>query len=477
MEEATHELKEAPAANSCNAVAAPLLPEAQAAISSNAAAARETSHLVKGKLVNVISRTWPGINKPGGIGKITKVYPEDSTLIVKCVDVKYIVHGGTDKAIPIEFIEPHEDDGNKKRNSSFIRRCTRCKSFVSDCLNCDLRYEAEEELRRQREEEERRRREEKMADNFRNKGIDNHDEDDDDDDRSMDSEEEEAHMASIRKRYRKLCKEAKRRSSIKHTNPRKQLKLKKTEQQEGREEEAKTNSYRDEENDLTKALPKMKKKTKKKVLQKNRRKLLQNPSVLASLSLSTNDIETSSVHVSGKSANDSSIENGVDGPNPSCDDEEVGFMFTAENDDEIPVAMDTNDDNDSSENGSSDDDLDDCSENVNNFEMDDVQAAQSNSGGSDDSDDDYDVKVTDLRHRDETVVGNKDYEQDEINIIIDNLTTTTIRYACSELSRLQGVLTELKRNMAKDDCLDELNELEKEGCVFFLTLHLLVKDN
>ena len=31
------------------------------------------SHLAKGKLVNVISRTWPGINKPGGIGKITKV--------------------------------------------------------------------------------------------------------------------------------------------------------------------------------------------------------------------------------------------------------------------------------------------------------------------------------------------------------------------------------------------------------------------
>ena len=45
-------------------------------------------HLVKGKLVNVISRTWPGINKPGGIGKINKIYTEESTKEIKCVYVK-----------------------------------------------------------------------------------------------------------------------------------------------------------------------------------------------------------------------------------------------------------------------------------------------------------------------------------------------------------------------------------------------------
>jgi hypothetical protein len=300
-------------------------------------------HLVVGKLVNVISRTWPGINKPGGIGKITKRYPDDVTQPVKCVDVKYIVHGGTDKIIPVEFVEPHDDDGNRIRNTS--SRCTRCKSFRSDCQNCDWRFEAEEEQRRQREEAQRRRLEEEMAKN------------DDDDDDCMDSEEEEEHMAKIGKRYRKLCRDAKARS-------------------EGRKGIA---------NDTLAAPNKKKKKKLQTKNMKKRRKQSRNTSVLESLLPSTNESKVPSSN--DKSVKEDVVENVADNAQPtSDDDEEMEFDVTTEHINQTP---------DSDDDESEEDDYD--IENNNDYEMEDQEAS-----GSDESDEsDNDVKLNDFGKTDE----------------------------------------------------------------------------
>jgi len=60
-----------------------------------------------GQLVIVEPRTWSGINRPGGVGRITKVdyyhgYAES-------VSVKYIVGAGSDSKIDLEFVRPHEE--------------------------------------------------------------------------------------------------------------------------------------------------------------------------------------------------------------------------------------------------------------------------------------------------------------------------------------------------------------------------------
>lgn len=48
----------------------------------------------------MVSRTWPGINKPGGIGRITNVWPWG-------VDVKYVL-GGLEKGVGFEWVTPYD---------------------------------------------------------------------------------------------------------------------------------------------------------------------------------------------------------------------------------------------------------------------------------------------------------------------------------------------------------------------------------
>lgn len=61
-----------------------------------------------GQLVNVEARLWAGINRPGGIGRITKVdYCQHG--YVETVDVKYIVGSGSDTKVDLEFIQPHKE--------------------------------------------------------------------------------------------------------------------------------------------------------------------------------------------------------------------------------------------------------------------------------------------------------------------------------------------------------------------------------
>jgi hypothetical protein len=127
-----------------------------------------------GKIVQVEARTWPGINKHGGIGRITQLhYGEDGK--VTSVDVRYTVVGGRERHVPIEHVEaaPEFDVSTKNNNagdsfqvtggqqrnqlrdrSGLLGRCKRCGSLRADCGSCDWMEEERvaEEARNQPEQ-------------------------------------------------------------------------------------------------------------------------------------------------------------------------------------------------------------------------------------------------------------------------------------------------------------------------------------
>lgn len=78
-----------------------------------------------GSLVNVANRTWRGINKEGGVGRIIAINDVENT-----VDVKYVL-SGTEKNIDLHYVEFHkflQGDNDKKNDDSTgrgSRRITR----------------------------------------------------------------------------------------------------------------------------------------------------------------------------------------------------------------------------------------------------------------------------------------------------------------------------------------------------------------
>ena len=58
---------------------------------------QEGPPMEKGDTVSVLSRTWPGVNKPGGAGRIWKVN-EDGTY-----DIKYLL-GGSERSVERQYI-------------------------------------------------------------------------------------------------------------------------------------------------------------------------------------------------------------------------------------------------------------------------------------------------------------------------------------------------------------------------------------
>eukprot|EP00980_Cylindrotheca_fusiformis_P017857 scaffold5653_cov147-Cylindrotheca_fusiformis.AAC.19 len=75
-----------------------------------------------GQTVEVQSRTWAGINKPGGCAKITKVHYENGST-VEGLDVKYVVGGGFEKNIDPAIVSPFETlqrGGRKRRGRQFL---------------------------------------------------------------------------------------------------------------------------------------------------------------------------------------------------------------------------------------------------------------------------------------------------------------------------------------------------------------------
>ena len=55
-----------------------------------------------GDIVNVASRTWPGINKPGGVGLVTNITPVDNSAVK--YDVTYVL-GGRENGIDAQFVQ------------------------------------------------------------------------------------------------------------------------------------------------------------------------------------------------------------------------------------------------------------------------------------------------------------------------------------------------------------------------------------
>ena len=165
------------------------------------------SWLTVGRIVFVQSRTWPGINCPGGPGHIENVYEQIDEIEttnadtsadsignsvgekgdgdqgntntntksttrgrhVTHVDIKYL--GGAlkpnDKCVPIEYVSDHNEFAlaiqtgtRSRRTKRNTRRCTNCGAFASDCGDCDwvlAQRVREEELRIQVEKEMRER--------------------------------------------------------------------------------------------------------------------------------------------------------------------------------------------------------------------------------------------------------------------------------------------------------------------------------
>lgn len=118
----------------------------------------EDKHIfAEGTIVQVQARTWPGINKPGGIGRITQLHISDDK--VTDVDVHYIVVGGRERRVPIQYVKLAPEyvsspsdvaasfsgaapGGRSQRNqlrdrSIMLGRCKRCGSLRADCGSCD----------------------------------------------------------------------------------------------------------------------------------------------------------------------------------------------------------------------------------------------------------------------------------------------------------------------------------------------------
>ncbi|GAX20055.1 hypothetical protein FisN_1Lh464 [Fistulifera solaris] len=87
---------------------------------------------VEGDYVDVESRTWPGINQPGGIGQVTGV-SEDR------VSVRYLVGRRHEKEILIKYVKPYSIPSERLRDRGLLKgRCTHCGSLRTDCGSCDL---------------------------------------------------------------------------------------------------------------------------------------------------------------------------------------------------------------------------------------------------------------------------------------------------------------------------------------------------
>jgi len=67
----------------------------------------DSSNLKVGTIIRVQARTWPGVNKPGGVARISKVH--DRTEVGTKYDVTYIL-GGKEKFVDSVFISKHEEN-------------------------------------------------------------------------------------------------------------------------------------------------------------------------------------------------------------------------------------------------------------------------------------------------------------------------------------------------------------------------------
>ena len=86
--------------------------EAAANLGDNEATPPSVSTFAVGTIVQVEDRCWPGINKQGGVGRITKVHVDGGSILY---DVAYVL-GGREKKVEAVFVSEQELD--QKRNRS-----------------------------------------------------------------------------------------------------------------------------------------------------------------------------------------------------------------------------------------------------------------------------------------------------------------------------------------------------------------------
>jgi hypothetical protein len=79
-----------------------------------------------GDIVKVDARTSPGMNKQGGVGRITKVNPDGT------YSVRYHVTGGSERSVAELYIHPWEGEG-KRRKALGRCRVLGCASLIVDC--------------------------------------------------------------------------------------------------------------------------------------------------------------------------------------------------------------------------------------------------------------------------------------------------------------------------------------------------------
>ena len=79
-----------------------------------------------GTIVNVQARTWPGVNKPGGTARITKVHLQSSTNNVQ-YNVTYIL-GGKEKMVDEAFISLPKDDNEDEDEKSYTEKSIEIES-------------------------------------------------------------------------------------------------------------------------------------------------------------------------------------------------------------------------------------------------------------------------------------------------------------------------------------------------------------
>lgn len=151
-----------------------------------------------GQLVNVTPRTWPGINQPGGIGRITGLASDR-------VSVRYVLDGRHEKEIDIKYVGIHQQGPIRRlRNRSMLLgRCNVCGSLRTDCGSCDLWIE-EEQVRVSRTLAKAT--EDSLLLATHNEDDDGNNNDVDDKSSSSDNEEFEQKQKQNQRRYRKYLR-------------------------------------------------------------------------------------------------------------------------------------------------------------------------------------------------------------------------------------------------------------------------------
>lgn len=81
----------------------------------------------KGDLVEVERRMMPGVNKPGGTGRVVKVHAATGK-----IDVRYVVEGGWERAIDPVYVQLAVLDLSEVKRPT-LGRCRHCGSLQVDC--------------------------------------------------------------------------------------------------------------------------------------------------------------------------------------------------------------------------------------------------------------------------------------------------------------------------------------------------------